>query len=66
MTESFTEFLKNNIRAKEMFKSLNIQPLSKQEIEECIQRVPIKIEYDIADIILSRQNLLWEQYYQIG
>lgn len=64
--ELFADFLKNNITAKEMFKLLNIQPLSKQEIEECIQHVPIKIEYDIADIIWSRQELLWKQYNQIG
>ena len=64
--ELFVAFLKNNITAKEMFKSLNIQPLSKQEIDECIQRVLIKIECDIADIIWSRQELLWKQYNQIG
>lgn len=64
--ELFVDFLKNSVMAKEMFNSLNIQPLSKQEIEECIQRVPIKIECNIADIIWSRQDLFWKQYNQIG
>ena len=48
-----------------MFKSLNIQPLSKQKIEECLKKVPIESKYDIVDIISKRQEIFWDAFQQM-
>lgn len=58
----YTDLLKTNKNARKLFESLKINPLSKNEITECLKCVPIEDKYNIADIILQRQNIFWEQY----
>lgn len=65
LIQFYMDFLKNNRQARSMFKSLNIQPLSKQEIEECLNEVPIESKYDIVDIISKRQEIFWDAFQQM-
>ena len=65
LIQFYMDFLKNNRQARSMFKSLNIQPLSKQKIEECLKKVPIESIYDIVDIISKRQDVFWDAFQQM-
>lgn len=65
LIQFYIDFLKNNRQARSMFKSLNIQPLSKQEIEECLKNVTIKLEYNTVELISKRQDVFWDAFQQM-
>ena len=65
LIQFYIDFLKNNRQARSMFKSLNIQPLSEQEIEECLKKVPIELEYNMVELISKRQDVFWDAFQQM-
>lgn len=65
LIQFYIDFLKNNRQARSIFKSLNIQPLSKQEIEECLKKVTIKLEYNTVELISKRQDVFWDAFQQM-
>lgn len=51
----FIKFLKNNKQASISFSELKIPKLNRKDIEDCIHKIPIKLDnYDISKYILDR------------
>lgn len=53
----FFEFLNNNSKAKELFKSLDIPIITKDILTECINKIPVSVNSEfIIDFILNGQQ----------
>lgn len=55
----FIKFLKENKNAYKRYKELKIPKLNKQIVDECLYKIPIKLDgYDIPKYIINRYNCL--------
>lgn len=61
----FFEFLDNNGKAKELFKSLEIPVITKEMIIDCMDKIPVKIDSEfIIEFILNGQKRIKEYILQ--
>lgn len=62
LIQYYMELLRNNSKAREMFQALNLKPLSRCEIEECVKQIPLEPRYNVVDIIEKRQAIFFDAY----
>lgn len=66
----YINFLQENPKAKQAFAELKLKILSREEIQECINNIPLSpdipnAEIAVINIIEARQNLFWQQIEHI-
>ena len=54
----FVKFLQKNKNASSLIKELDIKSLSKEDIERCINNIPVHVDEDVISPLLKRFNYL--------